>query len=222
MPGFQIVDESRSGPPQECNSRAFLSPDKIKTNEERYSPQNTTETFRKYRYSATIYGLENNNFHFGNSPTLYLESCGRPKVELDKITIHHGQDEIYRPGKSRWSPINMTFYEAVGYNTGSNKYSWQVADAIYRWMNTVVTRFGVEKQDTRYSSIQKADALYRDVLITIESGDGYKLREYYLRESWPTSITPSELSYSSNELTKIEMELSYNRAEEVIYDGTSV
>lgn len=189
-------------------------------------PSHTTETFRKYRYSATIFGLDETN-----SLTLYLESCGRPKLEFDKITIHHGQDEIYRPGKSRWAPITMSFYEAVGVDVGAiantgtarDAYTWQVADRIYKWANRTVTRFGLQQEtnpSNRYSSIQKASEFYKNVSIVVESGEGYKLREYFLYECWPSNITPSELSYSSNEIAKIELELTYNRADEMIFNGT--
>lgn len=189
----------------------------------RENPEYDVETFRKYRYNTTIYNLELGGKTV--SPTIYLESVGRPKLEFDKITIHHGQDEIYRPGKSRWAPIVMSFYEVVGASigTGKNTYSWQVAESIYRWANNKLTRFGLQQEtnpSNRYSSIQKASEFYKNVSIVVESGEGYKLREYFLYECWPSSITPSELSYSSNEIAKIELELTYNRADEMIFDGT--
>ena len=73
-------------------------------------PRHIIETARNHRFKLEV--LE----PFGSTSTgilLYLEKCTRPTPEFDQIVIHNGQDEIYRPGKSRWLPVEFTFYEVL-------------------------------------------------------------------------------------------------------------
>lgn len=210
MPGFSGLDPEQRGGVCEPNNAWAGSPDSSPEPPDRPYPSAYGETFRKYRYSVQIFDLFN-----GVSPTIYLETCTRPKVEFDKITIHNGQDEIYRPGKSRWQPITMTFYEAV---YGKQKGSFQVAEAIYQWYSRLVARFNNETRGN-YSSIRRASDYEKNMQIAIEDGYGRALRRYNLYGCWPTSVSPDELSYSTSDLSRIEVEVCYNRATEEILAG---
>lgn len=187
------------------------------------SPEHTVETFRKYRYLMRLMDSANpaRQVASGNNKMLsaYIETCTRPKLEFDKITIHKGQDEIYRPGKSRWAPITLSFYEAVVSKIDSGlvyAFSSQLAEVIYNWHSRVITGFD---RSTSFSSIAGAKTIYKNIEIDMENGYGNRLRTYYLYEGWPSGVTPSDLSYSSNEITRIDVEITYNRAVEKYYDG---
>lgn len=207
MPGFFVA-----GPNSDQDSCGNLNDAKIISAglDKRQRPYNDIEVNRKYRYKVVIYGR--------TDWTTYIESCTRPKLEFDKITIHNGQDEIYRPGKSRWSPVTMSFYEAVFYQPSNGRYIFtnQVAQYIYDWALSG-TKF-VNGQ----SSIAKVDSLYKNVEIDMENGGGFVVRKYKLFGCWPISVSPGDLSYSSNEIAKIDIEMSYNRAMEELKAGTDI
>lgn len=210
MPGFFGLDSDKSdlycGQNKAFNKSTLPNPQ----NQDRISPNAFDETFRKYRYSVQIYDLISK----GSAPTIYLEACTRPRVEFDKITIHNGQDEIYRPGKSRWQPITLTFYEAFWSRQGT---TYQVAEAIYLWHSRLLTRFNDTNAGARYSSIRRAETYEKNAVLTMEDGYGKPIRDYYLFGCWPSSVSPDELNYSASDLTRIEVELTYNRAEEKGY-----
>lgn len=210
MPGFFVA-----GPNSEEDSCGNLNdPDIISAGlDRRRRPYNDIEVNRKYRYKVVIYGQPDGRTDWNT----YIESCTRPKLEFDKITIHNGQDEIYRPGKSRWSPVTMSFYEAVNYKPSDGVYIFtnQVAQYIYDWALSG-TQFA-----NKQSSIATAKSLYKNVDIDMENGGGFIVRKYKLFGCWPISVSPGDLSYSSNEIAKIDIEMSYNRAIEETLDGTS-
>src|SRR5262245_8947291 len=98
MPGFNIPYTS-CPPGADATSTIIASG---------YNGQsNTVETARSYRYLLDV--LTPLSEQGSGGLLLFLKSASRPEPEIDEITIHNGQDEIYRPGKNRWSPVELTF-----------------------------------------------------------------------------------------------------------------
>ena len=163
-------------------------------------PRHIIETARNHRFKLEV--LE----PFGSTSTgilLYLEKCTRPTPEFDQIVIHNGQDEIYRPGKSRWLPVEFTFYEVL--NSGGNKND--AADKIYQW-------WGQTMLDIQQSSLNPAANFYKRAELAMLDGEGNAIWKYYLYDCWPLKVTPSDLSYADTELGRISVTLHYNKAEE--------
>ncbi len=67
-------------------------------------PSATAESARAHRFS-----VRTSTTVLPDDLARHIKTCERPKFETESVVIHHGAFETYRPGKSRWQPISMTF-----------------------------------------------------------------------------------------------------------------
>jgi hypothetical protein len=171
-------------------------------------PSNLTETARRHRYMLEILeplGDRNNGL------LMFLKKCTRPAVEIDQMVIHSGQDEIHRPGKHHWKTVEFTFYEKLSGGSGDNKSSGLVTDdcaqRIYRWWaeTTLVIR------ESRHNS---PDQYMKTAQLQMLDGNGGSIWNYFLYDSWPCNVNPSDLSYLDTDLAEISVTLRYSKARE--------
>lgn len=135
---------------------------------------------------------------------VYAHKCTRPTPEIDEVVIHHGQDEIYRPGKNRWNPIDFTFYEKAPGNPPTID---ETASLIYKWWakTTLVlteSRHGELRDYLKNGNLQMLD------------GSGKMIWEYRLYECWPMKVSPSDLDYADSNIAEITVTLRFNKAKE--------
>jgi len=131
----------------------------------------------------------------------YAKKCSRPSMEVDKIIMHHGQDEISMAGKQRWNPIEITFYEVVqGISV--------VAQALHQWA-------GKQTIDINSSSVGSQSAYKKDCMLAMLDGQGSPIWMYKMLGCWPSKISPCELSYTDTELAEVTVTLEINKAIEV-------
>lgn len=214
MPGFNIPQLIDS----ECRDEDM--PGRFKGQEAFPGPSYTEETARNHRYLfETIGGRP-----WLDPIVLWAFKATRPTPEIDEITIHSGQDEIYRPGKNRWKPIEISFYERLrggnpetGESTGERPLTNQVAELIYGWWSGFTGRDGSRGRngviDIRRSAIGGApQSYYRPVQLQLLDGVGNPVWTYHLADCWPVRVTPSDLSYADTEIATITFTLRYNKA----------
>jgi hypothetical protein len=172
-------------------------------------PAYTIETARKHRYRLEVLEPFGSYAGSGNGILLFLEKCTRPTPEIDEITIHNGQDEIYRPGKQRWGPVEFTFYETLrgGDAHGIGEQVDEVAERMYAWwgQSTIALTESRQGSPTDY---------YKRAQLQMLDGIGSPVWTYYLHDCWPQKITPIELAYSDTEIATITVTLRFNKAEE--------
>lgn len=164
-------------------------------------PHNTVETARKHRYLVQV--LE----PFGNGEfgiLLYAYKCTRPNIEIDQVMIHNAQDEISRPGKQHWKPVEFTFYEKL--QGGSSLFS-QAAQLIYFWWGSTMINLetSLHNEPSQYLKNTQLDML---------DGSGDSIWSYFLLDSWPSKVSPSDLSYTDSNIAEISVTLSYAKAKE--------
>jgi len=163
-------------------------------------PAYNIETARSHRYALEILQpLSNSN---GNL-LLFLAKCSRPSAEIDEIKVHNGQDEIFRPGKQHWRPIEFTFYEVLK-NTGDTSED-MAAKLIHEWWSENCV-------DIRNSRILPPDQFTSDAQLDMLDGAGNSVWTYDIYRSWPSKISPSDLDYSSSEIARISVTLKYDKA----------
>jgi len=159
---------------------------------------NTVETARAHRYVVEILTPLRDIL-------VYAHKCTRPTPEIDKIVIHHQQDEISRPGKNRWKQVEFTFYETLS-NTNSSS---GAAALIYEW-------WGHQVIDLPNSLHGRAPRYYLNIAeITMLDGAGAPAWRYQLLDTWPSNVTPSELSYSDSAIATITVTLQCQKAKEI-------
>lgn len=160
-------------------------------------PDPIVEAIRSHRWR-----FEFTNIGTLSDVVLYAHTCQIPSVDIEITKIHNRQTEINMPGKYKWNPINVKFYEvAWGPTSGTAldifKYWSSGANAVVNFSSNTVNK------DFRTQAA-----------ITLEDGEGGGLHTYKLSNVWPSKVEGSELSYTNNELATISVTLVYDSAEE--------
>lgn len=184
MPGFNIkITDDCNQPPADTGH-----------------PLHTVETARRHRYSLEVFEP------FGTKRDgilAYLSKCQRPAIEFDEIAIHNTQDEISRPGKSRWRPIDFTFYEVLD-GEGNNSIA---AEFIYKWWSATMVDIN--------TSFHKPPSEYlKNAKLEMLNGNGNAVWVYDIYHAWPSKVNPTDLAYSDSEISEISVTLRYSKAKE--------
>lgn len=173
------------------------------------NPSHTIEIARAHRWIfRTLTPLDQSS---GDPNILiYAFKCGRPTVEIDEIKIFRGQQEIYRPGKHRWMPIELAFYDV--YEGGDSQqpesvYNAGVSSKLYKWWSEVTLNAST-------NNVNRASEIYKTGALIMQDGFGKSVWSYKLFDIWPIKVTPSDLDYSSTNLAEISVTMRYNKAEE--------
>ena len=179
-------------------------------------PSPAAETARVHRYMLEI--LE----PMGDKATgllMYLQKCTRPGIEVDEITIHSGPDEIQRPGKMRWSPVEFTFYEVLGKGPRSPDSPRYVgggaagdaaanvnlcAKYIYEWWSRTMVdiRTGLHSAPSDY---------LKDAQLDMLDGDGLPVWTYALYDCWPSKVSPADLDYTNSAIGTINVTMRFSK-----------
>jgi T4-like virus tail tube protein gp19 len=184
MPGFKIIMNDGCGEPANFAEQT-----------------NVVETARKHRYKIEV--LE----PLGDELTgilLFGYKCTRPNIEFDEITIHNSQDEIFRPGKQHWKPVEFTFYEKL---SGESVYHNKTAELIYNWWSS--TMMIIEK-----SLFNEPSVYLKQCQLSMLDGVGDIVWLYNMYNCWPSKISPSDLDYSNAAISEITITLRYDKAVE--------
>lgn len=155
-------------------------------------PPNTQETARRHRFDFET-------FEPLDSILLFAHKAQRPIPEIDRVIMHHGQDEIYLPGKNRWRPIEISFYEAIDGSSDS------VASKIYDWWSQSV----ISIQESKVGSDYKKRAT-----LQMLDGQGSSVWKYMLINCWPISVTPDTLDYADNGVAAISFQVVMDKVKE--------
>jgi hypothetical protein len=172
-------------------------------------PAHNVETARKNRYLLEV--LE----PFGTKTTgilIYLAKCTRPGVEMDQVAFHSAQDEIFRPGKNHWKPVELTFYEKLDGSVddqGVGALTNQPAKLIYEWWGKTMINLetGLHNEPAAY---------LKNCQLNMLDGFGASIWEYHLYDCWPAAVSPSELSYSDGNIAEITVTLRYSKLREKV------
>lgn len=164
------------------------------------------ETARVHRYLFEVFTP------FGTKADgilLYLTKCTRPTIEIDEIVIHNGQDEIYRPGKNRWQPLELTFYEVLRDNKDAPPDRSMTAEMMFKlWADKAIK--------LSRSSGFDPQSFCSDAQLDMLNGIGTPIWTYKIYRTWPIKISPSDLSYSSSNISEITATMRFDKAIEEV------
>jgi phage tail-like protein len=130
----------------------------------------------------------------------YALSCQRPSMEIDTIVMHNGQTRINLPGKYKWNPINVKFYEVLtsGGTTALKIFEYWSESA------RAVVNFNTNTINPEFRS--------SNTNISLEDGAGNWQHLYVLQNAWPSKVAPADLTYSSSDIATIQVTLTYDSA----------
>ncbi|MEM3000625.1 MAG: hypothetical protein QXU32_00630 [Nitrososphaerales archaeon] len=125
---------------------------------------------------------------------LYARTLTLPTFSVEEELVM-GSSIKYKFAKAiNWEDVRVSFYDIIGLYEDLVK--WQ--DAVY----------------TPTTGINVADSYKRDSIFELVDGMGNMAGlQHILKNSWPKSISHSELNYESSGIKLIELTLSYDWAE---------
>lgn len=157
------------------------------------APSASIETSRVYRFAFSILAPL--------KPILLIcHKSDRPSPEIDQITMHRGQDEMYWPGKNRWNPIEVSFYQ--GHLTPNTD---TVCQLMYDWYGSTVVNLRESRLNERFKETCVLDLL---------DGRRNAVHTYKMHGCWPSKITPDSLNYSETAISEVTVRIVYDKCEE--------
>lgn len=201
MPGFVIPNPE-------------LSPAGPRLETSRHHPGNRIELGRAHRWLVRVYGL------LGAEQDLaaYAKTVGRPEFAFDKITVHQGQNEIYLPGKYRWSPIDIEFYELFSDTDQQDFTEAKSPGETSNVISSILRKWWSEVTASYLTHRIRTGAGKNRVDIYMTDGRGVPHHVYRLSGAWPMSVKGSPLDYTSSELSTVTLTLAFDGVEEHTVD----
>ncbi len=135
-----------------------------------------------------------------------------PKVEIDRIVMHHKQNEIYLPGKDRVGTAEVSFYRA--HVSGGDA----VAQQIYAWWATRTVDY---KKSTLVAG-KTGGPPKSTVRIEALDGAGRAVHTYVMYGVWPSATAPDPFDFSDNNVSDITLTLQVDKIDELISNPTPV
>lgn len=167
---------------------------------------NTQEAGRMHRFFVSISGSGagiSDGTPLGSDVTFNVKSVTRPGVEYDEIIVHSGQSQIPLPGKDKFKPIEITFYEALSKDGGA--YKDMLTDGLHRSLPSL--NYGAGYYWTGYI---RASYKFNMKIFMLE-GKGNKYLTYSLFGCHVASLDPGDLSYADNEISTTTVTVKYEK-----------
>lgn len=176
---------------------------------------NTVEASRRHRYLITLMDPLTRVLLF------YAHKVTIPAMEIDRIVMHHGQDEIYLPGKNRWSTLEISFYRA--HDTNGD----MAARDIRKWMGTTLINLAQSKINASGGGAsiptdggqtiitQSGGPDKRTCEIQVLDGFGDPVYVYKIYGVWPQKSTPDPMDFTDSAIADITVIFQVDKVEEI-------
>lgn len=154
-------------------------------------PSNTVEYSRRNRYLFQAISP------LTSSILVHAFKATRPTPIIDPIVMHHGQDEIKWPGKIRWEPLEITFYQA--HDSGSDK----VAEELFNWWANQVIDIKRSRINTQFKG---------NAVLLLLNGNGSPVWQYDIYGIWPKRTAPDSLDWGESGFSTTTVTLEFDKA----------
>jgi hypothetical protein len=128
-------------------------------------------------------------------PAYLVKTSGRPEITNAEVAIDHINVKRYVKGKSEWTAIDVTLYDAVVPSAAQAAMEW-----IRLHHESVTGRDG-------YSDFYK-----KDVTFNALGPVGDKVEEWTLKGAFLTKAAFSDMDYGGSEIATVSLTLRYDYA----------
>lgn len=159
---------------------------------------NTVEVSRKHRFLVRILNPLSRDLLF------FAHKFSLPPLEIDRVVMHHKQEEIYLPGKHRYQQCEIGFYRAhdgEGDRAAREIYAWWAKGLLDVDASTLLA----DPSGTPYK---------RTCEVHILDGFGETAYKYILYGVWPGKVSPDSLDFSDNNVSDINLTLNVDKVKE--------
>tara|TARA_A100001391_G_scaffold67920_1_gene43479 strand:+ start:73 stop:663 length:591 start_codon:yes stop_codon:yes gene_type:complete len=160
-----------------------------------WSAQNS-DPKRKFRFQLLVDRI----------PVWVVKTVSKPSVTVNPVVHQYLNHEFRYPGRVTWdSPINVTLVDPLDPD---------LARTTLNMIRNAGYRYPLDPNQAK-TTMTKADATKALGRVSIQQidGDGNKVEEWVLRNAFVTKVTYGDLDYSSDDMSEITLEITYDWAE---------
>lgn len=144
--------------------------------------------------------------------TFFCKKVSRPKFTLQEAEHKYLNRSFYFPGHVSWDPVTVTMVDSTS-NEVLSRLIQSVSIGGYKdILNKTMTKLDFQTINKQVLGQASSTAGGASVDITIQqiNNAGITVEEYVLKQAWIKTITPSELSYDTEDLTSYDVEIRYD------------
>lgn len=160
-----------------------------------WSAQNS-DPKRKFRFQLLVDRI----------PVWVVKTVSKPSVTVNPVVHQYLNHEFRYPGRVTWdSPINVTLVDPLDPD---------LARTTLNMIRNAGYRYPLDPNQSK-TTMTKADATKALGRVSIQQidGDGNPVEEWVLRNAFVSKITYGDLDYSSDDMSEITLEITYDWAE---------
>jgi hypothetical protein len=138
--------------------------------------------------------------------TIQAITCDRPKLAFEKVPLDRYNSRAYIAGKYTFEPINVTFEADIGGNVSAIiRSQLESQERIIGMSSAPRLPSALAGQDYKFSVTQE-----------ILDGDNVPLETFFMEGVWIVRADYNNLDYAASETVKIQLQLSYDHARQLI------
>lgn len=165
---------------------------------------------RKFRFLATFTPPSAAGLGGAAGPTEsfsnFVKVASRPQLDIDETEIHFLNAIQYIPGKGRWQPLTVTYYDVASYKLGP-LYNWILS--VYDFNKAIG-----ESNSSGSGNLPQSEKAGWAGSGTIEmlDGCGTVLERWTFEDVWPQSVNFGDLGYSESDECTIDVTYRFSKA----------
>jgi hypothetical protein len=169
------------------------------------------EPKRAFRFIVRFNGMP-------DAATWYATKASKPQTEVSETEHKYLNHNFYFPGRTTWSTVSITLVDPATPDAIGSLHQMLVEAGYIVPSNPTVLQSISKDRAVAQAGSPNTPGIGGDIEILQLDADGNTdeanvLEKWTLRNAWVKSIKPSELSYDSEELSTIEVEIRYDWAE---------
>ena len=148
---------------------------------------------QKYRWTLSWSGP------FGQIPSHFVKVAARPRRETDEVELGFLNGTTWIPGKSKWVPLSVTYYDVADASMQS----------LYDWIATIQ-----DFQDPATLKASEKRGWDGTGILTHYDGTGKEIEIWELYSAWPKEVDFGGLDTQDSDVATIDITFRYSEAKQ--------
>jgi len=136
----------------------------------------------------------------------FVKVASRPQLDIDETELHFLNAITWIPGKGRWQPLTVTYYDVADSKLGP-LYDWILS--VYDF-NKAVGEAGSSGSGDLPQSEKRGWA--GTGTLEMLDGCGTVMERWTFQDAWPQSVNFGDLDYSSSDECTIDVTFRFSKA----------
>tara|TARA_R100001443_G_C3321793_1_gene170211 strand:- start:179 stop:877 length:699 start_codon:yes stop_codon:yes gene_type:complete len=178
-----------------------------------------TEPKRNFRYKVSIEAFKEvaKDPNTASKNLWFAKKVTKPSFTVGEVKANFVDKTFYYPGRVEWNTCEFTLYDPADPNV-VNRMAQMFANSGYFIPGAGPNGEEAVSIDANYGSTAKVNAANNskslgDVKIITINEEGHRLEEWWLKNSFIKSMKFGDLSYDSDDMLEVTLEIRYDWAE---------